>query len=239
MWFFGAYQYLRDYDSQPGTDPAHPRAFEQNKAFGVARDGKYQTLMEAPLPYIYRPFLQDYEEMTLHVRVASDTSSFLPVLRSEIRAVDAELPILRLASLRSETAFATLPQRIAATLLGACAALALLLAAIGLYGVVAYAVSQRTREIGIRMALGAGRSAVVRMVLGGSMKLVALGLVIGLALSLAAGRAVESFLGDVSSADPVALVAGPVVMIACALVASWLPARRAARIDPMLALREE
>jgi len=89
------------------------------------------------------------------------------------------------------------------------------------------------------MALGASRRVVVRMVLAGGMKVVAIGLVIGLALSIAAGRAVESFLGDVSSADPIALVAGPLVMIACALVASWLPARRAARIDPMLALREE
>jgi len=206
---------------------------------GVARDGKYQMLTEAPLPYIYRPFLQDYEEMTLHVRVARYADSFLPLLRSEIRAIDGQLPILRLASMQSETAFATLPQRIAATLLGGCAALALLLAAVGLYGVVAYAVSRRTREIGIRMALGASRRVVVRMVLAGSMKVVAIGLVIGLALSIAAGRAVESFLGDVSSADPIALVAGPLVMIACALVASWLPARRAARIDPMLALREE
>jgi len=110
---------------------------------------------------------------------------------------------------------------------------------VGLYGVVAYAVSQRAREIGIRMALGASRHAVVRMVLGGSMKVVAIGLAIGLVLSLAAGRAIESFLGEVSSADPLALVAGPLVLIACALVASWLPARRAARIDPMKALREE
>ena len=136
-------------------------------------------------------------------------------------------------------AFATFPQRVAATLLGACAGLALLLAAVGLYGVVAYAVSQRMREIGIRMALGASRHAVVRMVLESSMKVVAIGLAIGLALALAAGRAIESFLGDVSSADPIAIVAGPLVMIACALVASWLPARRAARVDPMKSLREE
>ena len=228
----------------PGQDPIGKRLTSFSGAtsieiVGVARDGKYQTLTEAPLPYIYRPFLQDYEEMTLHVRLARDTGSFLPLLRREIRAVDSQLPILRLASMRSATAFATWPQRIAATLLGACAALALLLAAVGLYGVVAYAVSRRTREIGIRMALGAGRHAVVRMVLAGSMKVVAIGLAIGFALSLAAGRAIESFLGDVSSADPVALVAAPLVMIACALVASWLPARRAARIDPMKALREE
>ncbi len=228
----------------PGQDPLGKRltAFsgaQEIEIVGVARDGKYHSLTEAPLPYIYRPFLQDYEEMTLHVRVARDAESFLPLLRREARAVDSELPIVRLASMRSETAFATLPQRIAATLLGGCAALALLLAAVGLYGVVAYAVSQRTREIGIRMALGAGRRTVVRMVLEGSMKVVALGLGIGLALALAAGRAAQTFLGDVSFADPIALVAGPFVMIACALVASWLPARRAARVDPMKALREE
>ena len=228
----------------PGQDPIGKRLTAFSGAtdieiVGVARDGKYQMLTEAPLPYIYRPFLQDYEEMTLHVRVARDADSFLPLLRSEIRAVDGQLPILRLASMRSETAFATLPQRIAATLLGGCAALAVLLAAVGLYGVVAYAVSRRTREIGIRMALGAGRRAVVRMVLEGSMKVVALGLAIGFVLSLGAGRAAQAFLGDVSFADPIALVAGPLVMISCALVASWLPARRAARIDPVRALREE
>ena len=228
----------------PGQDPIGKRLSSFAGAtsieiVGVARDGKYQALTEAPLPYIYRPFQQRYAEMTLHVRLARDADEFLPLLRSEIRAVDSQLPILRLATMRSETAFATWPQRIAATLLGGCAALALLLAAVGLYGVVAYAVSQRTREIGIRMALGAGRRAVVRMVLEGSMKLVGLGLAIGFALSLAAGRAVESFLGQTSAADPIALVAGPLVMIACALAASWLPARRAARIDPMKALREE
>jgi predicted permease len=228
----------------PGQDPIGRRFTSFSGAtsieiVGIARDGKYQTLNEAPLPYIYRPLLQDYEEMTLHVRVERDADAFLPLLRREIRTIDSQLPIVRLASMRSETAFATLPQRIAATLLGACAALALLLAAVGLYGVVAYAVSQRTREIGIRMALGAGRRAVVRMVLEGSMKVVGLGLAIGLVLALGAARAVESFLGDVSFADPIALVAGPLVMIACALVASWLPARRAARIDPMRALREE
>jgi predicted permease len=228
----------------PGQDPIGKRLTAFSGAtgieiVGIARDGKYQTLTEAPLPYIYRPFLQDYEEMTLHVRLARDPEPFLELLRSEIRAVDPQLPILRLASMRSETAFATFPQRIAATLLGGCAALALLLAAVGLYGVVAYAVSQRTREIGIRMALGASGNVVVRMVLKGSVTVVGVGLAIGLALSFVAGRAIESFLGDVSSADPIALVAAPLVMIACALLASWLPARRAARIDPMRALREE
>jgi predicted permease len=228
----------------PGQDPIGKRLVSFSGAtsieiVGVARDGKYGTLMEEPMPFIYRPFLQDYEEMTVHVRVADDADAFLPLLRGEIRAVDSQLPIVRLATMRSETGFATFPQRVAATLLGGCAGLALLLAAIGLYGVVAYAVGQRTREIGIRMALGASRAAVVEMVLKSSMKVVAIGLAIGVVLALVAGRAIESFIGDVSFADPVALVAGPLVMIACAFVASWLPARRAARIDPITALREE
>jgi predicted permease len=228
----------------PGQDPIGKRLSSFSRArsievVGVARDGKYQTLTESPLPYVYRPYLQEYEDMVLHVRVAGDVAAMIPTIRREIRAVDGRLPILTLASMESQTAFATLPQRIAASLLGACAVLALLLAAVGLYGVVAYAVSRRTREIGIRMALGAARGAVMRMVLQGSMKLVALGLAIGLALSLLVGRSVSLFLGGTSPADPVALLAGPLVLVACALVASWLPARRAARIDPMKALREE
>jgi predicted permease len=228
----------------PGQDPIGKRltsfsGVRSIEVVGVARDGKYLTLTEPPRPYLYRPYLQEYEDMTLHVRVAGDVAAIIPSIRREIRAVDDRLPILTLASMESQTAFATLPQRIAAALLGACAVLALLLAAVGLYGVVAYAVSRRTREIGIRMALGAARGAVVRMVLQGSMKLVALGLAIGVVLSLVIGQALEFFLGGVSAADPVALIAGPLVLIACALVASWLPARRAAHIDPMNALREE
>jgi predicted permease len=228
----------------PGQDPVGKRltsfsGVRSIEVVGVARDGKYLALTEPPRPYVYRPYLQEYEDMTLHVRVAGDVAAIIPSIRREIRAVDDRVPILTLASMESQTAFATLPQRIAAALLGACALLALLLAAVGLYGVVAYSVARRTREIGIRMAVGAARRAVVRMVLQGSMRLVGIGLAIGLALSLAAGRAVEFFLGGVSGADPVALLGGSLVLIACALVASWLPARRAARIDPMKALREE
>jgi predicted permease len=228
----------------PGENPIGKRLTFFGQAadieiVGVAGDGKYESLTEVPRPYIYRPFLQQYEDMILHVRLTRDADGFLPVLRGEIRALDFQLPVLRLATMRGETAFATFPQRVAATLLGACAVLALLLAAVGLYGVVAYAVSRRTREIGIRMALGAGRSAVVRMVLKGSLNVVGLGLAIGLVLAIAAGRAMQSLLGPVSGADPVALVAGPVAMMVCAFMASWLPARRAATVDPLKALREE
>jgi predicted permease len=206
---------------------------------GVARDGKYRALTEVALPYVYRPFLQDYDEVTLHVRVAGDVGAFLPLVRREIRALDGHLPILSLTSMENEMAFATLPQRIAAGLLGASSVLALLLAAVGLYGVVAYAVSRRTREIGIRVALGAAPGAIIRLVLGGSLRLVAVGLAVGLALALAAGRAFESFLGGVSFADPLALLAAPLVLTACALVASYLPARRALRVDATEALRNE
>jgi predicted permease len=227
----------------PGEEPLGKRlAFggvESIEIVGVARDGKYQSLTETPLPYLYRPYLQSYGEMKLHVRVAGDLAAMIPLLRTEIRALDAQLPILSLTTMESAMAFATLPQRIAASLLGVCSALALLLAAVGLYGVVAYAVSRRTREIGIRMALGAGRAAVVRLVLEGSMRLVALGLAIGMALSLLAGRAVAWLLGGVSPADPLALLGAPLVLVACALVASYVPARRAARIDPLEALRHD
>ncbi len=191
------------------------------------------------MPYIYRPYLQSYGEMTLHVRVAGDSAAVISQLRTEIRALDSQLPVLALTTMESEMAFATLPQRIAASLLGVCSGLALLLAAVGLYGVVAYAVSRRTREIGVRMALGAGRGAVVRLVLEGTLRLVALGLAIGSGLSLLVGRAVERLLGGVSPMDPQVLVAAPLVLMAAALVASYLPARRAARIAPMEALRHD
>jgi predicted permease len=228
----------------PGEDPLGKQltffsGAESVEIVGVARDGKYQTLTEESLPYIFRPFLQDYEAMTLHARVAGDNAAIIALLRDEIRALDSQLPILSLTQMESETAFATLPQRVAAALLGACSVLAMLLAAVGLYGVVAYAVSTRTREIGIRMALGAGRGTVVRLVLGNSMRFVVLGLAIGMALSLLAGRAIQSFLGGVSFADPVALLVAPLVLIACALGAAYLPARRAAHIEPTRALRYE
>lgn len=206
---------------------------------GVARDGKYQTLAEPPRPYIYRPFLQDYDEMTLHVRIAGDAASFIPLLRSEIRALDDRLPILSIAEMQEEMAFATLPQRVAAELLGACSIFALLLAAVGLYGVVAYAVGARTREIGIRMAMGATRGSVIRLMLRTSMRLVACGAVLGVVLSLIGGRAIATFLGDVSPIDPIALFGGPLILAASALLASYLPARRAARIQPVYALRQE
>jgi predicted permease len=212
---------------------------ESVEIVGVARDGKYQTLAEAPRPYVFRPFLQYYEEMTLHVRVAGDAASFIPLLRAEIHALDDQLPILSLTAMESEMAFATLPQRIAAALLGACSMFALLLAGVGLHGVVAYAVSGRTREVGIRMALGASRKAVVGLMLSTSMRLVAWGAAFGLALSLIAGRAIGSFLGGVSATDPITLLAAPLVLVASALIASYVPARRAATIDPMETLRAE
>jgi ABC-type antimicrobial peptide transport system permease subunit len=178
--------------------------------------------------------------MTLHVRAtANDASALIPLLRSEIRAIDNQLPIIALATMETEMSFATLPQRVAAALLGVCSALALLLASVGLYGVVAYAVGRRTREIGIRAALGARRSAVVGMILKGSMHFVVAGLAIGMVLALVAARAVESLIGGVSATDPIPLLAAPLLLMAAALTASYLPARRAARVAPTEALRHE
>ncbi len=228
----------------PGQDPIGKRLTSFRRAqsieiVGVARDGKYLTLTEPPRPYVYRPYLQAYEDMTLHVRTTGDVAAMIPLLRREIRAIDDRVPILTLASMESQTAFATLPQRIAAALLGACAVLALLLAGVGLYGVVAYAVSQRTREIGIRMALGAASPDVLRLVLRQGMGLVLAGLGIGLFGAWALSRVLAGQLYGISARDPLTYAAVATLLGAVAFAATWLPARRATRVDPMISLRSE
>lgn len=132
-----------------------------------------------------------------------------------------------------------MPARFGAGLLGVFGGLALLLATVGIYGVVSYTVVQRTREIGIRSALGASRRALLRMVVGGSMRLVGIGLGVGLALAVGLGIAASGLLYGVSPADPALLLGAPAVLAAAALLASYLPARRAVRVDPMIALRND
>ena len=132
-----------------------------------------------------------------------------------------------------------LPQRLSSFVLSAFGVLALALAAIGLYGVVSYGVAQRTREIGIRMALGAGRPRVVRLLVAGGLRLVVIGGVLGLALALAAARLLGGLLFEVSALDPLTFLGVPLVLGAAALLAAWLPARRASRVDPLAALRTD
>ncbi|HKK08758.1 MAG TPA: ABC transporter permease [Gemmatimonadota bacterium] len=206
---------------------------------GVVDDIKQTSLEEDPGPALYVPFDQDSRRgMTLVVRT-DDAASVLGPIRKAIWALRPDQPIEDVASMQSLLASATAGRRFAMALLGTFAGLALLLAAVGIYGVVAYTVSRRVREIGIRMALGAGPAAVVRLVVGRSLGLVALGAVAGLAAAALAGGVMGSLLYGVGRLDPWAFGGAAALLLAVAAAASALPARRASRVDPLVAIRTE
>lgn len=230
----------------PGQDPLGKR-FSQGSAespmmqvVGVVQDGKYAGLNEAPQPYVCRPLLQAYSgSTTVIVRTATDLQRLLAVLRKEVQQLDPQLPISSAKPLAERMALPLFPARIAATLLGSFGILALALAAIGIYGVMSYSVTRRTHEIGVRVALGAQASDVLRLVMGQGMMLVLIGLVIGLATALALTRLMKSVLFGLSAADPVTYTGVALLLVFVALLACYLPARRATKIDPMVALRSE
>ena len=206
---------------------------------GVARNAKYRTLGESPRGFVYVPFAQRYNgEMSLFVRSTTDASP-APAIRRLVADLDASLPILGSQSLVDLSAVGLFAQRMAAWVAGSLGAVALLLALIGIYGVTAFGVAQRTREFGIRIALGSSRPQLLSMVVGHGFKLAGLGVVLGVLLAIAATRLLESLLLGVSGTDPIALGIAGVLLVGAALLASWVPAMRAARIDPMVALRQE
>jgi len=207
---------------------------------GVVRDSKYRTLSEDPTPFIYQPLAQNHETgMALLVRTAGDPSSVAAGVRSAAHSLEKNLPLNDLQPLGSLLSSALYPARMGAALLLVLGSLALALAAVGLYGVMAYTVAQRTREIGVRMALGAQTRDVLRLVFKEAMTLVAVGMAIGWLGAAALARLLAGFLFGISALDAVTFAAIPVVLALVALLASYLPARRAARIDPLLALRVE
>jgi predicted permease len=207
---------------------------------GVARDWKYRRLNEPPRPFVFYVFEQRFwKDFTVYVRASGDPKALTAALRRTFHDVAADLPLLDVRTLAEHTAASAFAQQLGAYMLSGFGFLALLLSAIGIYGVMAYSVSRRTREIGVRVALGATGRAVVRLVVGRAMRLAGVGLVIGGAAAIAAGQLLRSLLIGVSPYDPVTLAAIPVLLGAVALLASWVPARRAARIDPMVALRYE
>jgi len=228
----------------PGQDATGKRLFIGGNAplavVGVARNARYRTLGEAPRPMLY--FTQDQRpesDVMLVVRTKGEPEPLVKAVRAEIATLDRGLPVASVRTLRQHMTWALWGVRMAASLSLAFGLLALLLAAAGLYSVMAYSVSQRTREIGIRMALGAEGRDVLRLVAGQGMALTGVGLALGLAAAFAATRLLSSILYGVSATDAPTFAAIAALLAAVAFVACYVPARRATRIDPMEALRYE
>ncbi len=207
---------------------------------GVARDGKYHSLSEDPRPYMYFPLLQAYRsEVVVIARTNSNPAALIAGVRGTIRDMDADLPLYDTMTMQEHMSASVFIQKIAATFLGIFGALALALATVGIYSVMAYSVSQRTREIGIRMALGADSREVLRHVVGQGMRLALAGVAAGLAAAFALTRFLSNLLYGVSASDPLTFAGIAALLAAVALAACWVPARRATKIDPMIALRYE
>jgi putative ABC transport system permease protein len=210
------------------------------EVIGVARDTKGHSLFDDISKTVYLPHAQSYDGgMTLHLRTATKPEQMIAAVQQEIRALDPKLPIYNVTTLEDYRRDALSIKRIQAMLIGGFGVLALVLTSIGLYGVLSFSVAQRTPEIGIRMALGASRSDVLRLVVGQGLRLIAIGVVLGLAGALAATRVLRSLLFGVSATDPATFVGITVLLLLVALLACWIPARRATNVDPLIALRCE
>ncbi len=173
------------------------------------------------------------------VRTASDPQTVIGALRGEFQQLDANLPVYSVRTMTEHMALPLFPARVAAMLLGGFGLLALVLAAIGIFGVMSYAVTQRTREIGIRVALGANAGGILKLVVGHGLNLIVAGLLIGLAGAVAGTRLLSSFLYGVSATDAVTFAVIALLLTGVALLACYIPARRATKVDPMVALRYE
>jgi predicted permease len=214
----------------------------ERTVIAVVKDIKYHSLNESPQPYFYLPMQQAWEPSTgfgLLVRTEGPPERIVPALQRELGSVDPRVNFDVVFALSDFISASWFVQKVAASLLGVLGTLALLLAALGLFSVMAYTVGQRTQEIGIRMALGAQVIDVFRSVLGQALRLTMVGVGIGLALSFALTRLVASQLLGVSATDPLTFVGVSCLLCAVALAASYLPARRATRVDPLVALRAE
>jgi hypothetical protein len=208
---------------------------------GVAKDGKYAGLHEAPVGYAWQPLEQAYmSSVTIHARAkGGDVHAALVALRREWAALDPDVAMQRAGPLQRELDSFSLAERFAAPTLGLFGLTGLALAALGLYGILAYQVTTRAREFGVRLALGAQGRDLVTLVLRHSVKLFVTGLVIGAAGAYVLARVVSGFLHGVAPIDPVTWLVVSAVLGAVTLLASWLPANRAARVDPRLSLRAE
>jgi predicted permease len=227
----------------PGEDPLGRQfRFIRNpnpiQIVGIAADSKYNFLGENATPYLYTSLEQTYAPAaTVHVRASGDPAAIMNTVRRELQQLEPTMPLLNVTTLRDVFEQALWAPRMGASLLGIFALLALLLAAIGLYGVMAYSVSQRTRELGIRLALGARQQDVRNMVVRQGVLLAVGGVAIGLAAAFALARLVTNLLFGVTATDPMTFALIPVVLLVVAMAATYLPAWRASRVDPVEALR--
>lgn len=207
---------------------------------GVARDGKYTSLGEDPTPFVFYPASHLYEaEMTVLVRTAGSPTTLVAGIRQAVAALDAGLPVYDVRTLEQHVGLSLFPVRAVAWLLGAMGALALLLAGVGLYGVLAQTVARRTREIGIRMAVGATERHVMTAVVGGALRLTLIGAGLGLAAAFGVTRFLGFLLYGVNPLDPATFAGMVILLAAVGVAAAAVPARRAARVDPFEALRAE
>jgi predicted permease len=221
-----------------GGDAGKPREAE---VVGIVANVRERIVGKGEDPHVYLQFGQEYQsDMHIHLKVASE-AGMLESVRREIRQFDAALPVLALKTMRQhlEGSADLWITRTGATLFSVFGGVALLLAMIGLYGIRSYTVARRTREIGIRMALGASAGDTLRLVVREGAALTAIGAAAGLTLSFLVGKVLAGMLYEVSGSDPVVFLAAPAVLCAVSLAACYVPARRAARVDPMIALRWE
>jgi putative ABC transport system permease protein len=218
-----------------GTDSRDPI-----EVVGVVKTGMYRNLAEDPKPYFYYPMTQRRPgSMMLLMRTNVDPRSLAGSIRKEAQALDRVVPAWSMKTMTEHLTYALWAPNMAASLSLAFGVVAILLSSIGLYSVMAYVVSQRTREVGIRMALGANRADVMKMITVQGMRLAVIGVVVGLLLSLALARALSALLIGVSGYDVTTFVIVSTLLVLVALIACYLPARRATKIDPLVALRYE
>jgi len=207
---------------------------------GVARDTKVTGLNEKPTPFLYLPLYQVYRSnMIISARVAGDPLTFAKTVEKKVHELNADLVVFDVTTLELRDQFASFGQRVAGTFVGAFGLLALVLAAVGIYGVTAYTTRQRTHEIGIRVALGATKQDVLRLVLGHGLRLMLAGVGLGLVLSFVLTRFLSGLLLGVTSTDALTFSSVAILLCAVALFACFIPARWAMRVDPMVALRYE
>ncbi len=207
---------------------------------GVAKAGKYFNIAEDPRSFTWTPMTQDYQSQgILTVRTKGNPEALFGPVRAQVQSLDANMPLFDVKTLTEHMKFALFPAKVAATVLGVFGLVALMLSAIGVYGITSYAVAQRTHEIGIRLALGAQLGDVLRLVLRHGLKLTIIGAAIGLFGAYLATRAITSVLYGVSATDPLTFGVVSVLLIGVALIASYVPARRATKVEPLVALRNE